>query len=270
MTSWKAAVAVAALLANPNEEVAPNSPTSLVRPASLPPAPLDAALERELPPAAAPSDPVVEPTRTPLAVSGGPRGVASRLGKPPTEDSASPEKPPIGRQLTWWTTTGVGLAAVLSVIWVGGRLIRRVVPGAVVGDAAGPIHLLHRTFLTPKHAACLVKCGDRILVVGLAGERMTTLAEIHDPQEIDHIRGQLMQIAPRAATRAFREVLNQSKFDATTPPPNDAPKPSEPQRGFAGARPARSAEPPNPANFAQQLAALRERISEWKSKAKPT
>jgi flagellar biogenesis protein FliO len=269
MTWCKAAVAVAALLANPNDEVAPNSPTSLVRPASIPPA-LDAAPKNQIPPAAAPSDPVAEPARKPLAVSGTPRGVASRLGKNPGAEAASAEKPPIGRQLTWWTTTGVGLAAVLAVIWVGGRLIRRVVPGAVVGDAAGPIHLLHRTFLTPKHAACLVKCGDRILVVGLAGDRMTTLAEIHDPQEIDYIRGQLMQVAPRAATRAFREVLSQSKFDATTPPPNDASRSGEPPRTVAGARPDRSAAPPNSANFAQQLAALRERISEWKSRTKPT
>jgi flagellar biogenesis protein FliO len=165
------------------------------------------------------------------------------------------------KSIPWWTTTGVGLLVVLTVIYFVGRLARRVVPGAMgVSTSAGPIHLLHRTFLTPKHAVCLIRCGDRILVVGVSGERMQTLSEIHDPQEIDYIRGQVMLTNPKSASQAFREMFSsRTQLD-------------EVKRGLDGDAPAAAAEdePTKPTGFVDHLSALRNQIHQWKSRTSTT
>lgn len=274
------------VLSAQTEEIAPNSPTSVVRPA----APTKPAIPTT--PSGSPSTPAVSvsepavatdmPTkddkaaagRKPIAVSSTARQREDAFSK---SKHGNPEKPTTlsaGKQLTWWTTTGVGLAAVLAVIFVGGRIVRRVVPGAMVGEASGPVHLLHRTYLSPKHTACLVKCGDRLLLVGIAGDRMTTLTEIHDPQEIDFIRGQLMQVSPRSTTKAFRDSTSARALTEAANDPGTAytrdPSRESGNRTFAQAASTRGGSTSPSPTFADQLAALRDRISEWKSKAKPT
>ncbi len=160
-----------------------------------------------------------------------------------------------GRSVAWWTTTGLGLAVVLAAIFLVGRFAKRLVPGAVVGESAGPIHLLHRTYLSPKHAVCLVKCGDRILMIGLSGDRMQTLSEIHDPQEIDYLRGELMQIRPKSTTQAFRDVFTgrTQLAEASTPVDDDSTD--------------APASPIGPRTFVDQISTLRDQISRWKARA---
>lgn len=194
------------------------------------------------------------------------------------DDSSDPPLPP-NKSLAWWVTTGIGLAVVLVAIFVGGKVARRIVPGAVVGDSSGPIQLLHRTFLTPKHTVCLVRCGDRLLLIGLSGDRIQNLSEIHDPQEIDYIRGQLMQIRPKSTTQAFRDMLSgRSQLDEALKGGGEERDEVSPGPAFAtkqmedDASPAESAAAPAPRrmDFLDHLSALRSQISQWKSKAGAT
>jgi flagellar biogenesis protein FliO len=176
-------------------------------------------------------------------------------GSSTTADSLS-----AGRNVAWWVTTGLGLAVVLAAIFLGGRVARRLVPGAMVGESTGPVHLLHRTFLSPKHTVCLVKCGDRILVIGLTGDRMQTLSEIHDPQEIDYLRGQLMQIRPRSTTQAFKDAFSsRAQLAEASTPMTDADEIDRPEGRVAGEGSSRT--------FVDQLATLRDQISRWKARA---
>lgn len=244
------------IVAAPPDEIEPNTPSSVVRPATAV-APSPGRLAMDPKETAAPSDSQTQagrkqadsisaPDHTPMAIS-------SRRSKP-AESTASGDDAHqhSAAAMTWWTTTGLGLAAVLGVLFVGSRLIRRVVPGGFVGETAGPVHLLCRTYLTPKHSVCLVKCGERILLVGISGERMQTLSEIHDPEEIDYLRGQLMQVRPRSASQAFRDAVTGPARSASYSDPSGAQE--------------KAASP----TFADRLSVLRERISEWKSKAKAT
>lgn len=195
-----------------------------------------------------------------------------------SDDSAAESSLPPNKSLAWWVTTAIGLAVVLTAIFVGGRVARRIVPGAVVGDSSGPIQLLHRTFLTPKHTVCLVRCGDRLLLIGLSGDRIQNLSEIHDPQEIDYIRGQLMQIRPKSTTQAFKDMLSgraqleealkrpNEDADEVAPGPAFATKQMEEETGeLASSPPA-----PRRLDFLDHLSALRSQISQWKSKAGAT
>lgn len=194
-----------------------------------------------------------------------------------SESSSEPPLPP-NKSLAWWVTTGIGLAVVLVAIFVGGRVARRIVPGAVVGDTNGPIQLLHRTFLTPKHTVCLVRCGDRLLLIGLSGDRIQNLSEIHDPQEIDFIRGQLMQIRPKSTTQAFRDMLSgRSQLEEALNPRNEetdeiAPGPAFATKQSGEVPPESIAASPAPKrlDFLDHLSALRSQISQWKSKAGAT
>jgi flagellar biogenesis protein FliO len=183
----------------------------------------------------------------------------STLGQRSTKPDGDPsrESAASGRSFAWWTTTALGLGVVLTAIFLGGRVARRLVPGATVGETGGPVHLLHRTYLSPKHAVCLVKCGDRILMIGLSGDRMQTLSEIHDPQEIDYLRGQLMQVRPRSTTQAFREA-----FSGRT-------QMAEAQTPLAEEGASLSGESSEPAgrSFVDQLSTLRDQISRWKARA---
>lgn len=253
-------ILIAAVVAAPPEEIAPNSPTAVsdeksqatpdadVRPASLAPAVSD----KPHPEMAMPE--IGDPAkRRPVPLSRPTR--PADLPRLTDEENLRDEKAgSTSRQWAWWATTGVGLVFVLGVIAVMGRIARRAIPGAGLGEMTGPVHLLHRAYLTPKHAVCLVKCGDRILVVGVSGDRMNTLSEIHDPQEIDFVRGQCMQVRPRSTTQAFREMFkgNTVTEDASTPekPREGDPPPSESGR------------------FVDHLSNLRERITEWKSKVR--
>lgn len=227
-------------------------------------------------PAPGPLDPVDEVTpmtRVPRKISPATRPLGRTQRS--TDDGDGETSPlPTTRSLAWWSTTGVGLFAVLLSIFLAGRVLKRAIPGAAIGETSGPIQLLHRSFLSPKHTVCLVRVGDRMLLVGVSGDRMQTLSEIHDPQEIDFIRGQLMQIRPRSTTQAFRDILSgRGQLSEAT------------LKGSVAADEALAARPAevSPARmedhavrkgegtaFIDHLSSLRDQIARFKSKARET
>lgn len=176
---------------------------------------------------------------------------------------------PSSRRMTWWITTAIGLAVVLAVIFTAGRALRAFVPGLGAEDPSGPIHVLHRTFITPKQSACLIRCGDRLLLVGLSGDRMQTLTEITDPKEIDFLKGACMQVRPRSTTRAFRDLLGKG-----TASWSENADDQEEVRRSSGPSFAAPVDPDKPSasqvgDFARQLQSVRERLFARKAGAGP-
>ncbi|MGB2987064.1 MAG: flagellar biosynthetic protein FliO [Phycisphaerae bacterium] len=83
-----------------------------------------------------------------------------------------------------WYRTGFGALAIVLVL-IGGLVwvVRRWVPAARGGDS----HLLRvvgRASLSPKHSVALVQLGRRFVMVGVSGERVNTLCEVNDPDEV--------------------------------------------------------------------------------------
>ncbi|MFO0948587.1 MAG: flagellar biosynthetic protein FliO [Planctomycetota bacterium] len=190
--------------------------------ASVPATPREIPQAPSIPTAGAAKEPAAPQSRERVVRRITPRSHDARFGKGKSlregesEVGADSEKkkeddkaqaPPSSRRMTWWVTTALGLIVVLAVIFAAGRALRSVVPGMGGLEMSGPIHVLHRTFITPKQSACLIRCGDRILLIGLSGDRMQTLAEITDPKEIDFLKGACMQIRPRSTTQAFRDIF---------------------------------------------------------------
>jgi flagellar protein FliO/FliZ len=125
--------------------------------------------------------------------------------EPPTASIARPEassrpllppRPTRGSTSTdpgggWWLGP-VGIAAALAVFGGVSLASKRFLPSR----DSGPIRVVGRSSLSTKHSACLLRVGDRVLIVGIGPQGPpTTLGEITDPAE-------LARLAPRREPRA--------------------------------------------------------------------
>lgn len=82
-------------------------------------------------------------------------------------------------RLTGWTLVVVAVAAGVLV------LLRRYTPVGRALDGGGAMRILGRTALSPRHSIVLVRVGhQRVIAVGVSGDRMTTLTEITEPSGI--------------------------------------------------------------------------------------
>ena len=88
----------------------------------------------------------------------------------------------------WWTTMA-GLAVVLSVVGGLAWLARKHLPAAARGLPTAALEVLGRRTIEPRAAVHLVRCGNRILLLGSSPAGLTTLTEFSDPEEVDHLSG---------------------------------------------------------------------------------
>ena len=90
----------------------------------------------------------------------------------------------INERSTPWYRTGIGaLAVVLALVAGAYWVVRRWMPSARTVDA-GVMKLVGRTGLTPKQSLALVQVGRRYVVVGMSPDRLDSLCEISDPEEV--------------------------------------------------------------------------------------
>ena len=83
-----------------------------------------------------------------------------------------------------WYRSGIGaLALVLGLIGALVWALRRWVP-ATRGGESRMIRVVGRVPLSPKHSAALLSVGRRFVLVGMSAERVNTLCEISDAEEV--------------------------------------------------------------------------------------
>ncbi len=105
----------------------------------------------------------------------------------------SPAQPPSERR----STTGAFLRVIgwtIAIVALGGAVllvIRKYTPAGRMLAGGGIVHVLARTSLSPRHTVFVVRIArHRVLVVGISGDRMTTLSEISDPAQIVEVDSQ--------------------------------------------------------------------------------
>lgn len=83
-----------------------------------------------------------------------------------------------------WYRTGIGALAIVLAL-VGGVFwaLRRWFPSIRVSDG-GVIKVVARTAVSPKHNVALLRFGRRFILVGISGDRMSTLTEVTDSEEV--------------------------------------------------------------------------------------
>lgn len=85
-----------------------------------------------------------------------------------------------------WTAF-TSLAVVVGVILAAARLWRKHGPSIGGGLPADALEILGRRPLDRRTAIQIVRCGSRILILGVAEDGLRTLAEITDPAEVDDL-----------------------------------------------------------------------------------
>lgn len=87
-----------------------------------------------------------------------------------------------------WRTVGA-LMVVLALFLLGSKLWRKQIPMANFGLPTEAIEILGRKPIEARLSVYLIRCGERILVVGSSTDGMRTLAEVTDPVEVDYLAG---------------------------------------------------------------------------------
>jgi len=121
--------------------------------------------------------------------------------------------------------SGLGaLAVVLGLVAVVYWVVRRWVPSVRVSDN-GAVRVVGRAPLTPKHHVSVIQLGRRLVLVGVAPDRLTSLCEIRDPEEVADVLSRMERGRQGSAfdDQLFREA---AAFDEPAEPDGAEPDPS--------------------------------------------
>jgi len=119
------------------------------------------------------------------------------------------------------------------------------------------VAVLARTQLAPRQWICLVRCGRRILVVGLSGDSVTTLSEITDGEEVVEVLGLCEETRPDSASSTFRRIFrNEAREMSDELAEFDDPGRQAPSVQETGS--------PTLSKVRTELASLMEKIHGWK------
>jgi flagellar biogenesis protein FliO len=113
------------------------------------------------------------------------------------------------------------LLAVLAVIFIATMVARRWLPGVRQMTGGGVIHILTRRYLSSKQSLCLVRLGQRVVLLGVTPERITALANIDDSQEVASMVAAVESARPGSFSRTM-SALAPNESDAAPPPGREA------------------------------------------------
>jgi flagellar biogenesis protein FliO len=161
-----------------------------------------------------------EPIR-PAAFAQADESDAPRLLTPRTKSAEaqskplSPAKRKLGQTSLWGTVAG--LFAVFGV-FVGVRIwLTRHGPVGLRGLPVEALELLGRRTIEPRVSIHIVRCGPKILILGVGPDGVRTLTEITDPVEIDLMAGACRKKDfPRSTADSFPGMMRQSSPAART------------------------------------------------------
>ena len=158
-----------------------------------------------------------------------------------------------GPSATVWSVVWA-TALILALVVGGGYLVRRFMPGMAAGSGHAAVTVLARVQLTPRHWVSLVRCGRRVLILGLSGERITALSEITDGAEVVELLGQCEQSRPGSASSSFRGMFQQEAREMSDEVAEfDAESEQAPSTALSAV-----------AKVRNELAALMEKVHGWK------
>jgi flagellar biogenesis protein FliO len=99
----------------------------------------------------------------------------------------SPARKPAGPASLWGTVIGLG---VVFAMFLGARVwLTRHGPVGIRGLPVEALELLGKRTIEPRVSIHIVRCGPKVLVLGVSPDGVRTLTEITDPVEIDLIAG---------------------------------------------------------------------------------
>lgn len=134
---------------------------------------------------------------------------------PAQRKDARPQRAPQAPGDRWLATIG-GLTAVLALIYLTAKALRRNVPAAQKALPPEVVQALGRKSLDYRHTVHLVRCGSRLLVLGASQAGLATLAEITDPVEVDYLAGLCKPSEPAGVAQSFNQLFRRFQGSAST------------------------------------------------------
>jgi flagellar biogenesis protein FliO len=105
---------------------------------------------------------------------------------------------------SWFTTLG-GLIAVVALIYITARVLKKGMPLGPRNLPDDAVQVLGRKSLDYRNTLHLVRCGSRVLVIGSSPDGLSSLAEINDPDEVET----LSELCKPTATESPVETIAQ-------------------------------------------------------------
>jgi flagellar biogenesis protein FliO len=136
-------------------------------------------------------------------------------------DAAAAKRAQPAASGSWLRSVG-SLAAVVAVIlflaW-GAKGLARGGPLAGRAKRPGVIEIISRTALSPKQSLCLIRVGQRMVLVGVSQDALRTLDVIQDPHAVAALAGEATAARSSGDERAFRQSLEKEvvQYDLSQP-----------------------------------------------------
>lgn len=102
----------------------------------------------------------------------------------------------------------IGLAVVVGVMLVASRWLRVHGPASLRGLPNEAVEALGQRVLSRGIAVHLVRCGSRMLVLGVGPDGVRTLSEITDPVEVDLLAGACRRRDETAGVNTFAQMFS--------------------------------------------------------------
>ncbi len=125
----------------------------------------------------------------------------------PRNAESRPDKPTTAGNMGMVVVSS--LAIVLGLFFLVVWLSRRAFPRATAPLSTEVLEIIGRSPLAARHQLQLIRLGHRLLLVSVTPDRAETLAELTDPDEVNHLVGLCRQQQAGSITDSFRQVLHQ-------------------------------------------------------------
>ena len=145
----------------------------------------------------------------------------SRDGYEDDGENASGWTNPLGKpSLTPLFSIVASLCIVLGAFFILALLLRKVSPQGNLPLPKDAFECLGRYFLTQKHQLQVLRLGNRIVLVSVMPDGISTLAEITDPNETAAFLGLCRRLDTAATTDVFRRAVASMSEEESTRPHN--------------------------------------------------
>ena len=109
--------------------------------------------------------------------------------------------------LTSLASVGGTLLIVIAIFFMLAILLRKVSPQSNRPLPKEAFECLGRYGLTPKHQIQLLRLGNRVVLISVMPDSVSTLAEITDPDEVVSLLGLCRRLDTNSATEMFRKTV---------------------------------------------------------------
>ncbi|HUW83920.1 MAG TPA: flagellar biosynthetic protein FliO [Phycisphaerae bacterium] len=113
----------------------------------------------------------------------------------------------------WYLSPVSALAVVVVLILVAAWVAKRLLPGMRRDGKRGPLQVLATTYLSPKQSLALVRCGRRMILIGVTPEHISSLAVMDDTNDLPSLARVSDRSDGQRLSGQFNEVLDEAAKD---------------------------------------------------------